>query len=284
VSDETAPGGSSDPLAPLSLGDTIGTAASVYSRHAVKLWGAVALVVVPLEVIELIVRRVSLPAGTYVRDGAVYSTGLVASGTGVGTSLALGLIAFLAQLLSIGAVFRLVLDDYLGRPVSIGESFSFAAARLFALVWLSILAALLVAIGFLLFILPGIYLLVSFSVAVPVLMVEGRRGFAALARSRRLVGGRWWATFARLIVAWVLLALVSIVIGAINISAALHVSSITLYLAIGAATAAITAILTAPFTAAVTTAIYVDLRVRKDGITGDLLDLREPGWPAPQPE
>jgi hypothetical protein len=282
MTEGTAPLGGSAPLSPLGLGETISAAASVYARHAVKLWAAVAIVVIPLELIELIVRRSTLPAGSFVHNGTLYTTELIVYSTGIGTSLALALIAFLAQLLAIGSVFRLVLDDYLGRPVSVGESFSFAAVRLLALVWLSILAALLVAIGFVLFVLPGIYLLVAFAVAVPVLMIEGRRGLAALGRSRRLISGRWWATLARLIAAWLLIALASVVIGAINLNSDLHVSSVTLYLAVSAATAALTAILTAPFTAAVATVIYVDLRVRKDGISATQLDLDGFGRPSKQ--
>jgi len=259
-------------LAPLSVGETISAAVSVYARNALQLWGAVAIVVIPLEVIEFIVRRGSLPAGTFVSDGTLYTSGLTVTGTGLGVSLALALISFLAQLLSIGAVLRLVLDDYLGRPTSIGASFSFAANKLLALVWLSILTAVLVGIGFLLLLLPGIYLLVAFSVAVPVLMIEGLGGFHALGRSRSLVSRRWWATFARLLIAWLLIVLVSLILGAINVASALHVSSVTTFLALNSLIAAITAILTAPFTAAIATMIYVDLRVRKEGIDRAHLD------------
>jgi hypothetical protein len=63
-----------------------------------------------------------------------------------------------------------------------------------------VLAALLSAVGFVLFIVPGVWLLVRFSFAAQAVVVEGRRGPQALARSAQVVRGRWWSTFGRLIV------------------------------------------------------------------------------------
>jgi hypothetical protein len=268
---EQPPGGD---LATLSLGETISAAVSLYARNAPQLWQAVAIVVIPLEVIEVLIRRSSLGADTFVHDGTMYTVGLGQTGTGIGATIGVALIGFLAQLLSIGAVFRLVLDDYMGRRISIGESFSYAASRLLALVWISILYAVLVAIGLVLFVLPGVYLIVAFSVAIPVVMIEGRTGFKGLERSVRLVSGRWWATCGRLVLAWLLVVVVSLILGALNLTSALNVSSVTLWLVVNAVIAAVEAILTAPFTAAVATVIYVDLRVRKERVTKADLDAR----------
>jgi hypothetical protein len=262
-------------LATLSLGETINAAVSLYARNALRLWQAVAIVVIPLEVLEVIIRRTSLPNGTFVHDGTMYTVGLGQTGSGIGASIGVALIGFLAQLLSIGAVFRLVLDGYLGREITIGESFSYAASKLLALVWISILYVVLVAFGLVLLVIPGIFLSVAFSVGIPVLMIEGRIGVRALGRSIQLVTGRWWATFGRLFVAWLLIALVSLILGALNLASALNVSSVIGWLILNAAIAGVGAILTAPFTAAIATVIYVDLRVRKERITKADLDLRQ---------
>ncbi len=269
-------------LRPLSAGETLGAAIGVYSGNALQLWAAVAVVVVPLELIELVIRLSSTPSGSFVHDGILYSSSLTVSNNGLGASVVVALIGGLAQLLAIGAVFRLVLDDYLGRHTSVQESFEFAADRLLSLLWIAILIAVLVGIGFVLLVLPGVYLLIAFSVAIPVLMAEGIKGLPALTRSRRLVGGRWWATFGRLFIAWLLLVVLSLVFAALNVASALSVSSVTVYLVVNAVVAGITAILTAPFTAAVATVIYIDLRVRKEGVDRDQLLGGEPAssaWP-----
>ena len=180
-------------LRPLSAGETLAGAIGVYSGNALQLWAAVAVVVIPLELIELIIRLTSIPSGEFVHDGALYTNNLTAASSGLGASLVVGLIGGLAQLLAIGAVFRLVLDDYLGRHTSVQESFEFAADRLLSLLWIAILVAVFVGIGFVLLFFPGLYLLAAFSVAIPVLMAEGIKGDArahplAATGQRTLVG------------------------------------------------------------------------------------------------
>ena len=73
---------------------------------------------------------------------------------------------------------------------------------------------MLVGLGFIALILPGIWLVMVWSVAVPALMFEHVGGFKALGRSFDLVRGRWWATFAALLVAVIMLFVVLFVVGA----------------------------------------------------------------------
>ncbi len=74
---------------------------------------------------------------------------------------------------------------------------------------LSILSGFFVLLGTILLVLPGIYLYVSFAVAVPVLLVEGAGPWRALGRSRRLVQGRWWGTFGVALVGYLLVTIVT---------------------------------------------------------------------------
>jgi hypothetical protein len=76
-----------------------------------------------------------------------------------------------------------------------------------------VLAALLTAIGFLLLVVPGIWLLVRLSVAAQAVVVEGRRGPDALARSAHVVLGRWWSTLGRLLALQITGALLGLVTG-----------------------------------------------------------------------
>jgi hypothetical protein len=58
-----------------------------------------------------------------------------------------------------------------------------------------VLAAVGVVLGFILFIVPGIFLLVRWYFVPQVVVIEGARGSGALSRSFQLVQGRWWRTF-----------------------------------------------------------------------------------------
>jgi hypothetical protein len=260
-------------LRPLSVGETLDTAIKLYRSEAVQLWKTIAVVVVPLQLIELILRRAILPSGVFVHDGTLYTTDPSASTGGILPLLLVGLIGVVAQLLATGAVFKLLLDAYLGRKPDWRESFAFARAKIGSLVWLAIMSAVVVAGGFLLLIIPGIWAVVSISVAVPVLMMEGSTGLSALKRSSSLVRGRWWATFARLVVALILLVAASLVIGAVAgaLSGGLNVSNVTLFLAVSAILSVISTILTTPFVSAVATVIYIDLRVRNEALDLELL-------------
>jgi hypothetical protein len=275
-------------LRPLSVGETLDTAVELYTGNAVQLWTAVAVVVIPLQLIELIVRRATLPSGVFVHDGALYTTSLNGSTGGLLPVVLVGLIGVLANLLAVGAVFKMLLDGYLGRTPDWRESFLFARTKFLSLLWIAILASVVVIIGFVLLIIPGIYALVAVSVAVPVLMMEGVTGFSALGRSHALVRGRWWATLARELAGLLLIAVAAIVIGAITgaLSSGLSVSNVTLFLFINAVLAAISAILTTPFVSAVTVVVYIDLRVRKDALDLELLagaagEPAGPAWSSP---
>ncbi len=267
------PGGD---LRPLSVSETIEAALRLYRNNAVTLWKIVALIIVPIEIIEVIIRRVSLPSGVFVHDGGLYVFSLNGQNNNQGATVALLLVVvlgLLAQLLATGAVFKLQLDAYLGRPHDLEESFEFAAPRVFSLLWLGIILTVLAVVGFILFVIPGIWFVVAVSVAVPALMLEGVTGFSALRRSISLTAGRWWATFGRLLVALVLYAIADVIIGLIanGLDSAFNVSNVTLYLIINGVISAVIVILLSPFAAAVFNVIYIDLRVRKEGLTKEQL-------------
>jgi hypothetical protein len=66
------------------------------------------------------------------------------------------------------------------------------------MLWIGIIQIFILLGGFLLLILPGIYLAVAFTFSQILLIDQDKRGFAALQASRHLVKGRWWQVFWRL--------------------------------------------------------------------------------------
>ena len=68
-----------------------------------------------------------------------------------------------------------------------------ACARLGSVIWVSVLYGLGIFVGLLLLIVPGIFVTVAWSVAIPVLLAENLRGrgrCGARARSCAVAGGR----------------------------------------------------------------------------------------------
>jgi hypothetical protein len=98
------------------------------------------------------------------------------------------------------------------------------------------------------------------ALAVPVLMTEDRRGFAALRRSRELVRGHWWQTFAAAVVAGVVTAGLGLLV---ERGLVLN-GSVTGFELARAAAFLIVEIFVVPFSVATIVAIYVDLRDAKE--------------------
>jgi hypothetical protein len=220
----------------------------------------------------------------FLQNGALYTHGATSS-SAYDTGLAVaGILGLLAYFLATGAVFKFQLDAYLGRPADWRESISYAFGRhrVLSLIWLGIIVTVMVGIGFVLIVIPGIYLFVALSFAIPVLMLEGLRGMGAVSRSMSLVSQRWWATFGRLLVGLILEIVAVFVVGLIGSAITHGVSSVSLYLIINGIVSIVVAVFIAPFYAALVNVTYVDLRVRKEGVDHDtLLSGATPTGPPP---
>ncbi len=236
----------------------------VYRQQAVSLWTIVLLIVVPVQVLEWVLVRVSL-SHPFARNGTVYTN----SSTLV-PALAVAVLGFLSAVIAIGALSKCVVDAYTGHPTNWRHSVSFASEHWGPLAVLSIVTGVLLAIAFALFLIPGIYFTVVWCVAVPALVFERIGPFAALGRSQQLIRSRWWATFAVLLVGILLIIALSYVIGVI-LSAIASSGSVDLVLALAGISRAISALLAYPILAALTAVIYVELRARKEGIDPRLL-------------
>ncbi len=70
--------------------------------------------------------------------------------------------------------------------------------KLLPLIWVSIIVGVLVSLGFIVFIIPGVLLLVWYRFSQDFVILDGLRGRAALIASKKLVAGRWWKAFTRI--------------------------------------------------------------------------------------
>ncbi|MDO8617886.1 MAG: hypothetical protein Q7N87_03325 [Candidatus Uhrbacteria bacterium] len=89
----------------------------------------------------------------------------------------------------------------------------------FPLIWVSLLTGLAVLGGLVLFVIPAIWLAINLLFAGYFLIEDNLRGTQSLAASWALVKGRWWGTFWRVIVAYVLFIIISIIL--VNILSAI---------------------------------------------------------------
>jgi hypothetical protein len=280
-------------LRPLSVGEILDLAIKIYRQRFVHLVKAVTVVVAPVSVLGALI-QLSLPDSESLTD-TTDEFGQVTVESGdiwafVGGFVALGIVAYVASQLAAAASFKLVSGAYLDEEPDWRASLAFATSKLGSLIWLTIVFALGLVAGVLACIIPGIYLYVAWTVAVPALLLEDVRGAKALGRSRALVKGRWWPVAGVILVAFILSGLVQTVASGLFLAVASMGDNEVVDVVAQAVANTAASVLTTPFTAAVIMVVYFDLRVRKEGFDLELLARRvgvEPGpgawWPPSSP-
>jgi hypothetical protein len=180
-----------------------------------------------------------------------------------------GLVVFVIQLLAGGfvniAVHRIVAGEIAGETIGAGEASSFAVGRLMTLVLSGVIATIAILIGLVALIIPGLWLIGSFTMVTAVIALEGVGPVVALRRSMALVRGRWWPTVGFVVVVGLLgsiaaqlVQLVALpIIGTAGAGIAAGLGFVVLVVAQGLVVAAI---------AVMITLWYFDLRARQEPV------------------
>ena len=109
-------------------------------------------------------------------------------------------IALVAGYLYQGMVVEAARDILDGRrDQSVGGLFRSAGSVVGTLIVVGVLAGIAIAIGFVLLIIPGLFLITIWAVIVPVVVIERTGVFDAFGRSRELVRGNGWQVFGVLV-------------------------------------------------------------------------------------
>src|SRR6185437_1600913 len=136
-----------------------------------------------------------------------------------GATIALTILFIALGVLYQGIVVELVQDIQDGRrDHSIGELIRSVEPVFWPLVAVSILFGLGVGIGFILLIIPGLILMVIWSVVAPVTVLERPGPFAAFGRSRELVRGNGWQVFGVIVLVFLAVAAISLGVGVVTSS------------------------------------------------------------------
>jgi len=276
-------------LRPLGIGEILDAGIKLFMRH----WRPLALSVVGL------ILPVQVLAALITASVAPEQFDITTDETGVDEGeeaefligqLIIGVLTVVTVLIATAVCFKAVADAYMGVEPDWRRSLRFAVGRFWALVGLAIVGGLLVVLGFVALVIPGIWLAVAYSVAVPALLLERAGPIQSLRRSFRLVRKRWWPTAGVLLVAYVLTAILGGIVQAVVLFLpALLAEGNTLAGAFGSVVGSTLGLLiTTPYSAAVVTLVYFDLRVRKEGLDLQLIAEgtgveRDPDAPLPAP-
>ncbi|GLY68250.1 hypothetical protein [Amycolatopsis taiwanensis] len=270
------------PLRPLSVGEILDGAINTMRRHPGLTFGVSAIVAVIEAALSLGASIWLLsemgpippqpgPAATpqEALDYASAVLGQTAATLGVTLVITVLIRTFLTGFMTV-----VVGKAVLGKPITFGEALGELAPRLPALLGVTVLYTLMVAVGSVFFLVPGIWLYALFSLASPALVLEHGRVGQALNRSRLLVQGSWWRVFGVLLLTGVCATVIAFVIQIpFNLSAGvggadmaeLGSASIGVQL-LSSAGQVVAQTLVAPFVAGATALLYIDQRMRKEGM------------------
>jgi len=157
-----------------------------------------------------------------------------------------------------------VIMDLRGNRPSIGAMLSGSMRALVPVILTGIVVGLLVGIGFIFLIVPGLFLLCMFWVAVPAAVVEQQGVGAALARSRELTAGKRWSVLG-VVVLWSIIAMAVQAIVAMAFGGGMDPAAAEHGSVAGDIVGSIISMLVGGIAASVNAVGYHDLRIAKEG-------------------
>ena len=106
-----------------------------------------------------------------------------------------GLVLWIVGTTVTGIVIKNASDQIEKGSSNLNISFNFTVSKLPSLLAAQFIAGILITLGLLLFIVPGIIIAIMFSLVIPTIIIEQKGVFESLGRSKNLVSNRWMKTF-----------------------------------------------------------------------------------------
>ncbi len=252
-------------LRPLSTSELLDRTFHLYRNKFALFLGIMAIP-------QLIVLAIQLVGSGLELGGSVISGTLL---TIVG-----GLASFVAIEVSQAATVMAVSDIHLDRPVSIGSAFSSSRGSIGRVVWISFVVAIAIGAAAIFLIIPGIYVALMWSLAIPVTILEGGGLGVSTDRSKALTKGSRGRIFVIYLLVGVLAIVISLILQTVLVTIAGVISrgNPTSLLALVHAMQAIASFLGTSLVGSLgtiaLTLVYYDLRVRKEGFDLQLMMAR----------
>lgn len=121
------------------------------------------------------------------------------------------IISLIVSAVAHGICIKIVSDMIEKGNASLEEAFHFTVYKLLSLMVVTIITGILIVLGFIALAVPGIILVMMFSLVVQVLIIEDVGALDSLSRSRRLVSNRWLKTFVLLLIVYAIILFVGFV-------------------------------------------------------------------------
>ena len=192
-------------LRPMTLGEVLDRTFKLYKSNFLLFAGITAWPFLVLLVINIGFAGSGL--GARPAAGSVPPSGMLPSMIAGGITFGL-LYLFLLGAAQAATVFA-VSDLYLGRPTGLRDCYKRVGAKAVRVIFILLLTGLIVGVGCLLLIIPGIILLCRTAIAVPASMLEDSKSIRSIERSMELTKGFAGQMFVIFLMVWVMSWLVA---------------------------------------------------------------------------
>jgi hypothetical protein len=202
----------------LGIGEVVSKTFDLYRRNFAKYFVLYVVVYAIIGVVSALATRAfvlpTLPANPTSQQVLNWVPGFFSTLFLLVGSIALVSLVFVP--IAAGGTIKMASEEIEGRPVELGSSVSFAASKLIWMWALGLIVGIIVGLGFIALVIPGIILAIMFSLALPALLLENVGVVGSLGRSRALVSHRWLKTFALFLVWVVIIAIAAIIVNLIS--------------------------------------------------------------------
>lgn len=276
------------PLRPLNLTDILDGAVTAMRRHWRMIFGAAAVTAVLTAAINLVgLLLIDTTAdleeirdlGPGATDQELMNQMLgVLSGTLASTSITL-VATLLGTTILTGFLTVVMGKAVLGKPVTFKEALKEATPRLLPLLGLTVLYTLAILVAAIFCLVPAIIPYTFWALASPAFILERGTVIEAFRRSVKLVSGMFWRVFGILLLAYVISSLLASIISLpFSFGAFLSIFGnldqvyipSTGDLILQSVGTVIAQTIVGPFTALVTVILYIDQRMRREGMDIEL--------------
>jgi hypothetical protein len=197
------------------------------------------------------------------------------------------LVSFIAHLFSVGASVFAVSDIYMGRQTSIRASLRRAGGHAFTIFGVLFLSGLIMIGGFILLVIPGIYLACRICVATAAALLEDTGAAEGIRRSfeltKNFAGRAFMIYLLSIAMAWGVIAVFQLPFIVLVAAYAKQPQIVTIWMVFMQVGSFLGTVLIAPFSAIGFALFYYDLRVRKEAFDLQMMMQAIGGAPLPPP-
>lgn len=258
-------------LQPMTVADILDGAFAIIKARPARILGIAALFVVPVNLFGAYLQRNVQTARQLWEDPAVLADASQSNsdGSDVLVSILLAILPALALVFVAAAVAQLVAAWSVGRDMTAGELLRGVGGRSWPLLASYVLVHAAETVGILGCYIGPIFIMAFFAVTAPVVGAEGVGPLAAMKRSAELASRRYWRVLGISLLIGLVAVLLGLALGGLPELIAILVDE-DLAWPVAAAGGIIGAVLSTPFVAAATVLLYLDLRIRTEGLDIEL--------------